>query len=196
MSAHPLPLPQPPPLPSPPPYHPHPPFTPLYPTSPFYHPGYYPNHGTPHWSLEPNPIPTHPPLQPPNLSCPQPTSQQHPSIKQSSIAQIQPTPLPPTQQTHQTKQPSPSSKQPILSQPNSHHHTPEPIKQPNTIQIDNKLFQFSWGGGGMGRTHPFCITERKFKTTLGKIWLGPKDMVWLGNTIDMAASKATGWDFF
>jgi hypothetical protein len=49
---------------------------------------------------------------------------------------------------------------------------------------------------GGGRAYPFCITERKFKTILGKIWLGLKDMVWLGNTIEKAASKDTVGDFF
>jgi hypothetical protein len=45
--------------------------------------------------------------------------------------------------------------------------------------------------------HPCCITERKFKTILGKIWLGLKDLVWLGNTIEKAASNDTvGKDFF
>ena len=48
----------------------------------------------------------------------------------------------------------------------------------------------------MGRAYPYCITERKFKTTLGKIWLGLHDMVWLGNTIEKVAKVDMGGDFF
>ena len=45
--------------------------------------------------------------------------------------------------------------------------------------------------------HPCCITEKKFKTILGKIWLGLKDMGWLGHNIEKAASNDTvGQDFF
>ena len=169
MSALPLPLPHPPPLPPPPPYHP-PPFASIYHPSPFYYPGFFPNHGhSSHWTLETPPLPTHPPLQPPNLSCHLPTTQPQPTTqtKQSSTSQIKPTPPPPTQ----TKHPSTSSKQPILSQPNSHHHIPEPIKQPNTIHIDNKRFQFSFGGEGGGRKGNLKPPWVKFGQ-VRKIWVG------------------------
>jgi hypothetical protein len=42
-----------------------------------------------------------------------------------------------------------------------------------------------------------ALRKTKFKTILGKIWLGLKDMGWLGNTIEKAASNDTvGQDFF
>jgi hypothetical protein len=119
-----------------------------------------------------------------------------------------PLPIPPEKtNTHATKQPKPQpqpntkpstslQKQPSnLPLPHSKPQflTRDLTKQPNTIHIDNKFFQFSLGGG---RAYPYSITERKFKTTLGKIWLSLHDMVWLGNTIDKAAKVDMGGEFF
>jgi hypothetical protein len=183
MSVHPLPLPKHPPLPPPPPYHPHLPFPPFaspY-TSPFFYPGFYPIHGTNgHWAPEPS-------TMQPNLYQHQPQPQKQPTHPQSIL-------LPPPIHTHDPTHIPVNQKQPTPPPPSTQHPTQEATKQPNTIHIDNKFFQFSLGGG---RIHPFCITERKFKTTLGKIWLGLKDMGWLGNTMEMAASNDTvGKDFF
>jgi hypothetical protein len=190
MSAHPPPLPNPPPPPPLPPYHPPPPFHPYahpYP-QPFLFPGYYSHGATGIWP--PPPISTQP-----NLPCHQPPPTQTTKI---SPPQKQPSLTPPN--THHkpqeppTKQPKlPSQHQQTAPLPKKPHHNQEPPKPPNTVHIDNKFFQISWGGG---RAYPFCITERKFKTTLGKIWLGVNDMVWLGNTIEKAASKDTVGDFF
>uniref|UniRef100_A0A2N9EUU7 Reverse transcriptase domain-containing protein n=1 Tax=Fagus sylvatica TaxID=28930 RepID=A0A2N9EUU7_FAGSY len=190
MSVHPLPLPQHPPLPPPPPYHPHLPFPPFaspY-TSPFFYPGFYPNHGTNgHWAPEPS-------TMQPNLYQHQPQATSQPSLPQKQPTYPQPILLPPPIHTHDPTHIPVNQKQPTPPPPSTQHPTQEATKQPNTIHIDNKFFQFSLGGG---RIHPFCITERKFKTTLGKIWLGLKDMGWLGNTMEMAASNDTvGKDFF
>uniref|UniRef100_A0A2N9IB59 Uncharacterized protein n=1 Tax=Fagus sylvatica TaxID=28930 RepID=A0A2N9IB59_FAGSY len=184
MNVHPLPLPQPPPLPPPPPYHqnPFPPFTSPY-ISPFFYPGYFPNNGaTGHWAPEQATM---------QLNLHQPKTQ---STSQSYMPQKQPTHPPPPIHTHDPIHISTNQKQPTPPTPSTQQPTQETTKQPNTIHIDNKFFQFSLGGG---RFHPFCITERKFKTNLGKIWLGLKDMGWLGTTIEKAASNDTvGKDFF
>ncbi|GMY33008.1 putative invertase inhibitor, partial [Fagus crenata] len=128
-----------------------------------------------------------PPHIPPPLSIPpekttthttnpgqQPKHQPQPNTKPSNSLQEQPSNLP-----------LPHSKSQLLTQ--------DLTKQPNTTHIDNKFFHFTLG---WGRAYPYCITERKLKTTLGKIWLGLHDMVWLGNTIDMAAKVDMGGEFF
>ncbi|GMY21095.1 hypothetical protein FCV25MIE_16336, partial [Fagus crenata] len=47
-----------------------------------------------------------------------------------------------------------------------------------------------------GRNYPFCILERKFGKLLGKIWIGSKDIEWLGTTIDSAINHGTARNFF
>ena len=46
-----------------------------------------------------------------------------------------------------------------------------------------------------GRNYPFCILERKFGKLLGKIWIGSKDIEWLGTTIDSAINHGTARNF-
>ena len=47
-----------------------------------------------------------------------------------------------------------------------------------------------------GRNYPICITERKFGKLLGNIWLGPRDIDWLGTSVEKAVRYGKTGDFF
>jgi hypothetical protein len=76
------------------------------------------------------------------------------------------------------------------TQPQHKHEHP---KHNKPLIIDNKTFSISQVGG---RNYPFCILERKFGKLLGKIWIGSKDIEWLGTTIDSAINHGTARNFF
>ena len=80
--------------------------------------------------------------------------------------------------------------------PNKNHNPiPIPPKQgsrANIIPIDNKFFSFLLVGG---RNYPICITERKFRKIMGKLWLGQKDLEWLGDCIEKAMRHQKDGEF-
>jgi hypothetical protein len=79
-----------------------------------------------------------------------------------------------------------------IHQPQPQHKQEHP-KQPKPLTIDNKTFSISQVGG---RNYPICILERKFGKLLGKIWIGSKDIEWLGIAIDNAINHGTTRNFF
>ena len=100
--------------------------------------------------------------------------------------------------TTQVSKPIPNPNPNTYPQP-KHIHQPQPQhkqehpKQPKPLTIDNKTFSISQVGG---RNYPICILERKFGQLLGKIWIGSKDIEWLGIAIDNAINHGTTRNFF
>ena len=47
-----------------------------------------------------------------------------------------------------------------------------------------------------GRDNPVCITEKKFKKTVGQLWLGKNDSTWMGDVIDQAVKSRNSGEFF
>lgn len=98
-----------------------------------------------------------------------------------------------------------------LAQPPTKHHTvnPPPIQQlthtqplqpakqtytiHNPLIIENKSFQITLVGG---RGNLLCITEKKFKKPVGKLWVGNNNLIWLGDVIDQAVKSQSLGEFF
>jgi hypothetical protein len=72
-------------------------------------------------------------------------------------------------------------------------HKPGPPKHLKTIHIDQKTFEITQVGG---KNYPFCIMESKFGKLLGKIWIGSKDIDWLGTSVDKTVHYGKTGDFF
>ena len=47
-----------------------------------------------------------------------------------------------------------------------------------------------------GKGNPLCITEKKFKKPVGKLWLGYNNLIWLGDVIDQAVKSRSLGEFF
>ena len=101
-------------------------------------------------------------------------------------------PKPPIPTNEPVKPPQPIKPPKQTYQPHPRHKT-EPLKHPKTIHIDQKTFGITQVGG---RNYPFCITKRKSGKVLGKIWIGPKDIDWLGSFVEKAVRYGKTGDFF
>ena len=112
----------------------------------------------------------------------------------------QPVPINPANPATQSQTQHHTEKPPSIPQTHFPHTQPlqtlqakqtDPI--PNPLNIENKSFQITLVGG---RGNPVCITEKKFKKQVGKLWLGNNDLLWLGDIIDQVVKSQTLRDFF